>query len=176
MVTRDDLSDGGAYHVAQAIAEVKKRLPKAICEALISDMQGSEEALKVVLNASPDILGHNLEVVQRLTGGVRSKATFERSVAVLKNIKRMNPDQVVKSGLMVGLGETFEEVLETLFLLSEIPVDIVTIGQYLQPSPRHLPVKRYVKEQEFQEYEKEAQRLGIKKIASGPFVRSSFVD
>jgi lipoic acid synthetase len=176
MVTRDDLPDGGALHVAKTIAAVKKRLPQATVEVLVSDFQGNENALKVVLEAGPDILGHNLETVQRLTPRIRSKATFERSISVLKTIKQIKPKQVIKSGIMVGFGESLQEVLETLLVLSQIPVDIVTVGQYLQPSPKHLQVARWVPPEEFQEYEKEGKRLGIKKIASGPFVRSSFVD
>lgn len=174
MVTRDDLADGGACHVAQTIRAVKKKLPEATCEALVSDFQGDEDALRVVLDADPDIFSHNVETVPRLTPRTRSKATFERSLNVLHRVKKLRPSQMIKSGLMVGLGETFDEVIEVLRLLAAVPTENVTIGQYLQPTPRHLAVSSFVPPEIFEAYEQEAKRLGIAKVSSGPFVRSSF--
>jgi lipoyl synthase len=173
MVTRDDLVDGGATHVASTITEVTNNLPHSICEALVSDFQGKSSSIETVLNATPFIFGHNIETVRRLSPKIRCQATYERSLEVLAEVKRICPTQQTKSGFMVGLGESFDEISKTLKDLADVSVDIVTVGQYLQPTPKHIPVKSFVTLEQFQKIELEAKRLGIKKINAGPFIRSS---
>lgn len=176
MVTRDDIFDGGAHHVAKTILSVKEGLPHTMSEVLVSDFQGNRSSIITVLDAFPEIFGHNIETVRRLNSKIRCQATYDRSLEVLSFVKKERPHQQVKSGFMVGLGETFDEIVETLTDLARIPVDIVTVGQYLQPTAKHVAVKSFVTPEEFQKIKQIGMSLGIKKIASGPFVRSSFVE
>lgn len=173
-VTRDDLSDGGAAHFAQVIYALRERLPKATVEVLVPDFQGSREALEVVLKSKPDVLGHNVETIPRLYSLVRPKADYMRSLNLLKCAKEIDPDVMTKSGLMVGLGEEEKEVHDVLLDLREVACDFVTIGQYLRPSPAHVPIASYVTPEMFQRYKVEATKLGFRYVASSPFVRSSF--
>jgi lipoic acid synthetase len=172
-VTRDDLPDGGADHFRRCILAVRKRTGATI-EVLTPDFNGSTEALETVLAAAPEVFNHNLETVARLQRHVRRKSQYTVSLAVLAHAKRSRPQSRTKSGLMLGLGETTEEVVETLADLRAVGCDLVTLGQYLQPSPRHLPVVRYVPPAEFDALGRLARRLGFLDVASGPFVRSSY--
>ncbi len=173
-VTRDDLPDRGAGAFVRAIGEVRKRLPLSKIEVLTPDLDGRRDLLKMVLDAKPDVFNHNIETVRRLTPEIRSGADYDRSLTILKAAKEMAPLQVTKSGLIVGLGETREELLETFGDLASAAVDRLTIGQYLPPSLKHHPVAKYYSPEEFEELKDEAKRAGIKAVLSGPFVRSSF--
>ncbi|MGD9517973.1 MAG: lipoyl synthase [Armatimonadota bacterium] len=173
-VTRDDLPDGGAGHFAATIRAVRGHLPQVGIEVLIPDFLGSREALATVLDAGPTVLNHNIETVRRLQPFVRPQAAYGRSLGVLATAKELVSDLPTKSGLMVGLGETDDEIRETLQDLRTVGCDLVTIGQYLRPSRRHLPVDRYVPPEGFEEYRRWAQALGFKYVASDPFVRSSY--
>lgn len=174
-VTRDDLPDGGAEHFNNVIRAVRAINPNISLEVLTPDFAGSDAAIDTVLRAAPDIFNHNIETVRRLTPSVRAKASYERSLAVLKRAKTHGPPTMfVKSGLMLGLGETDAEIMETLQDLRAAGCDIVTLGQYLQPTQLHLPVHRFVHPDEFAKYAEFAQRLGFIHVASGPFVRSSY--
>lgn len=173
-VTRDDLLDGGAGHFAAAIRAVRKHTPQVTVEVLIPDFQGDEEALQTVMEARPDILNHNVETVPQLYPQVRPLAVFERSIELLVRAKQMDSRVFTKSGFMVGLGETGGQVFMLLKTLQEAGCDMVTIGQYLQPSLMHYPVREYVHPDIFRQYQEEAYRLGIASVASGPLVRSSY--
>lgn len=174
-VARDDLPDGGASHFADTVRAIRKRLPGTGVEILIPDFGGSESSLKTVLDASPDILNHNVETVRRLSGVIRSVATYDRSIRVLEMSRETAPEIPIKSGLMVGLGETFEEVGETLEDLLNTGCRLVTIGQYLQPrANREVPVERYWHPEEFLKLKEVAEKMGFSGVASGPFVRSSY--
>ena len=173
-VNRDDLPDGGAGLFARTIEAIRERSPECRVEVLIPDFQGSREALETVMAARPDVLNHNVETVPRLYRKVRSGARYERSLELLARAKEMAPQTPTKSGLMVGLGETSSEVLDVLRDLRRSRVDIVTIGQYLRPSPEHLPIARYVAPEEFAEYAKAARAMGFAHVESGPLVRSSY--
>jgi lipoic acid synthetase len=173
-VARDDREDGGATVFAETIRAIKRRSPGCTVEVLIPDFEGSAESLQIVMDARPDILNHNLETVRRLQRRVRAKAFYERTLEVLARAKAMQPNGLTKSGLMLGIGETREEVSETLRDLREIDCDIVTIGQYLRPSEFHLPIARYVTPAEFAEIKEEGQALGFRHVESGPLVRSSY--
>jgi lipoic acid synthetase len=172
-VTRDDLPDGGADHFRRCILAVRERTG-AIVEVLTPDFDGSTEALDIVLSASPEVFNHNLETVARLQRHVRRKSQYHVSLNVLDHVKRARPDLRTKSGLMLGLGETPEEVIETMADLRSVGCDLLTLGQYLRPSPRHLPVERYLTPEEFDELGRIARALGFMDVASGPFVRSSY--
>jgi lipoic acid synthetase len=172
-VTRDDLPDGGAEHFRRSILAVRARTG-AVVEVLTPDFDGRTEAIDVVLSASPEVFNHNLETVARLQRFVRRKSQYAVSLGVLAHVKRARPDLRTKSGLMLGLGETTEELFETLADLRSIGCDLVTLGQYLQPSPQHLPVNRYLPPEEFEELGRLALKLGFLDVASGPFVRSSY--
>jgi len=172
-VTRDDLPDGGAGHFRDCVLAIRARTG-AIVEVLTPDFDGRTDAIDVVLSAAPEVFNHNLETVARLQHHVRRKSQFAVSLAVLDHAKRTRPDLLTKSGLMLGLGETTEEVIETLADLRAVGCDLVTIGQYLKPSPRHLAVARYVPPEEFDELGRLARALGFRDVASGPFVRSSY--
>ncbi len=175
-VDRDDLPDGGASIYAETIRSIRRLNPRTIIEVLIPDFSGNKEALKMVVEAGPNVIGHNIETVRRLTTVVRDRrASYELSLKVLKTIKEISPEIVTKSGIILGLGEEYEEVVETLKDLREADVDIVTIGQYLMPSPKHYPVVEYVSPDVFKRLEEEAYRLGFKYVASGPRVRSSYL-
>lgn len=172
-VTRDDLPDGGAEHFRRTVQAVRERTGATI-EVLTPDFDGDTSAIDIVLEASPEVFNHNLETVARLQRHVRRKSQYAVSLAVLDHVKRRRPDIRTKSGLMLGLGETTEEILETLADLRSIGCDLLTLGQYLQPSPRHLPVDRYLPPEEFDELGRLARTLGFVDVASGPFVRSSY--
>jgi lipoic acid synthetase len=173
-VTRDDLPDGGAGHFAATIREVRKRRPDSMIEVLIPDFMGDAEALRTVLDASPDVLNHNIETVPRLYPQVRPQAVYGRSLALLKAVSRYRPAIPPKSGLMVGLGESHKEIRQTLTDLHQSGCRLLTIGQYLQPTLNHLPVQRYVTPEEFEQLGDMARGMGFEAVASGPFVRSSY--
>lgn len=174
-VTRDDLQDGGAEHYANCISALKKAHPKLIIELLISDLNGNTQALQTILNARPDVLGHNLETVERLQSEVRDpRANYQKSLKILKESKRMAPKIYTKTSLMLGLGETEEEIIQTMKDARAIGTDIITFGQYLRPSPFHYPIKEYVTPEKFNYYEKLAKKQGFLYCASGPLVRSSY--
>lgn len=174
-VTRDDLQDGGAMHFARTIYEIRKICPDTSIEVLTPDFQGRSLDVMTVCNAGPDVFNHNMETVERLSGYIRSHASYERSLHVLLAGKTALPEGLTKSGLMVGLGETFDEVARTLEDLRAVGCDIVTIGQYLRPSISALPVAEYIEPYVFREYEKMGLKLGFKHMFCGPFVRSSYL-
>jgi len=173
-VNRDDRKDGGAELFALTISAVRERVPGCKVEVLIPDFQGSHAAVNIVLDASPDVLNHNTETVPRLYRQVRLGARYERSLDVLAYAKRTRPDVPTKSGLMLGLGETDDEVLQVMRALRAHQVDILTLGQYLRPSPKHLSVIRYVTPQEFAEFRRAGLEMGFAHVESGPLVRSSY--
>ncbi len=173
-VTRDDLSDGGARHFADVIRSVRKRMPDAGIEVLIPDFQGNPEALKIVLDANPDVLNHNMETVPRLYPRVRPEAVYERSLSLIRLVGSADPRIQTKSGLMLGMGETPDEVRQALKDLHHAGCRIFTLGQYLQPSSDHLPVERFIPPDEFDAWKMEALAMGFSQVASGPFVRSSY--
>ncbi len=175
MVDRDDLADGGAGHVARTIRTLRERLPDLKVEMLAGDFKHEESALRTVLDARPDVFAHNIEVVERLSPDVRDrKCDYRRSLEVLSRAKAISPRVVTKSSLMVGLGETEEEVIRSMQDLREAGVDIVTLGQYLRPAPKFLPVFEYVTPETFKRYKAMAQEMGFLFCASGPLVRSSY--
>ncbi len=174
MVTRDDLPDGGAEHIAKVIRALRDNKGMTI-EMLISDLQGDVDALRTVVDAMPDILNHNVETIARLYPRVRPMADFYRSLNLLKRVKEIRPDMLTKSGFMVGLGETRDEVVELLGALREHMVDIVTIGQYMMPSPRHYQVREYVSPDTFEYYQTEGEKMGFRLVCSAPLVRSSYL-
>jgi lipoic acid synthetase len=173
-VNRDDLDDGGAGIFAQTIAESRRRSPATEIEVLIPDFKGDREALQTVMDAIPEVLNHNTETVMRLQRDIRTSANYGRSLALLWRAKQMYPEGLVKSGLIVGMGETKEEVLATLADMRSVGIDIITIGQYLRPTARHRPIHRYVHPDEFAEYKAFGEGLGIPHVESGPLVRSSY--
>lgn len=173
-VSRDDLPDGGAGIFAATIREIKRLSPGTTVEVLIPDFQGSASDLQVVMDARPDVLNHNLETVERLQQQVRVRAFYQRSLEVLRRAKEMAPESLTKSGLMVGLGETTDEIVQTLRDLRAVGCDSVTIGQYLRPSQRHVAVNRYYAPAEFAALRDEALSLGFRHVESSPLVRSSY--
>ncbi|MHB1416412.1 MAG: lipoyl synthase [Chloroflexota bacterium] len=173
-VTRDDLPDGGAEIFAETIRRVRETQPACGIEVLIPDFLGSETALATVVKAKPDILNHNIETVPRLYRRARPQANYERSLALLKRVKKIDPSVLGKSGIMVGLGETWDELLATMADLVAVGCDILTIGQYLSPSPQHLPIERYYTPEEFRRLKEEGERLGLRHVESAPLVRSSY--
>jgi len=173
-VTRDDLPDGGAGIFAETIRQIRRRVAQARVEVLIPDFQGSRDALRVVMDAGPAVLNHNLETVPRLYTRVRPGADYGRSLDILRWAAQENPSIPTKSGLMLGLGELDREVTEALRDLLNAGCTILTLGQYLQPSREHLPVERYVHPEEFERWRKKAMDMGFRAAASGPFVRSSY--
>lgn len=173
-VTRDDLPDGGARHFAETIRAVHRRCPGTTVEVLISDFDAREDLLSIVLEARPEVLAHNLETVERLHRKVRPRFRYERSLEVLAMSRRLAPDIWTKSNIMVGLGETEEEVIQMMKDLRAVDCDFLTIGQYLRPSARHLPVREFVHPDKFRKYQEIAEDLGFKYVFSGPFVRSSY--
>jgi lipoyl synthase len=174
MVARDDLYDGGACHIAKIVQIVREKNPGCSIEVLTSDFQGDEASIAVVVNSCPEIFNYNIETVRTLTPRVRHKATYDRTLSVLAYVKGLQKVDFIKSGMMVGLGESKEEVFQTLRDLKQVGCDIVTIGQYLQSDRRKLLVKSFVTPGEFKEYEEYGYSLGIKQMYCGPFVRSSF--
>ncbi len=173
-VTRDDLRDFGAGQFASAVAKIRALNADTTIELLIPDFKGSIEALSEVVKAKPDILGHNIETVPRLYPQVRPRASYERSLKLLRTAKTLNRSILTKSGLMLGLGEKEDEILVVMKDLRSVNCDILTLGQYLQPSERQLKVEEYIKPEKFKEYQEIGLRLGFAYVASGPLVRSSF--
>ena len=173
-VNRDDDNVGGARIFAETIRQVREFSPECRIEVLIPDFQGLDEALKIVLDARPDVLNHNTETVPRLYRVVRSGARYERTLRLLENAKKFSPGMVTKSGVMVGLGETITELVEVFQDLGQRGVDILTVGQYLRPSRDHLPIARFYTPDEFQYLKSEALRFGFRHVESGPLVRSSY--
>jgi lipoic acid synthetase len=173
-VTRDDLPDGGASHFTKTIHAIRSLDQRIKVEVLVPDFKGEPSSLVTVLNAGPDVLNHNIETIPRLYPRVRPQADYKRSLDLLKRSKKEYPRIFTKSGFMVGLGETEEEVIHLLQDLREVGCDFLTIGQYLQPRPDRLPVVQYISPEEFEEYQKIGIKKGFKSVASGPFVRSSF--
>jgi lipoic acid synthetase len=173
-VNRDDRDDGGAPIFAETIRLLRAAIPGCAVEVLTPDWLGNWEALKIVVDAKPDIYNHNVETVPRLSRRVRSRARHDRSLELLRRVKEMAPLRLTKSGLMVGLGETPDEIIETMWELRQQRVDIVTIGQYLRPSLRHLPLERYYTPDEFAMFKEEGLRMGFPHVESGPLVRSSY--
>jgi lipoic acid synthetase len=174
-VARDDLPDGGANHFRQTIENVRELNPKTVIEVLTPDFNGRDDEIEMVLSARPHIFNHNLETVRRLTPSVRSRATYDRSLSVLRKVKAKKGAQIyTKSGLMLGLGEREDELITALEDLRRAGCNILTLGQYLQPTLRHLPVIDYITPEKFDEYGKRARELGFEHVASGPMVRSSY--
>jgi len=174
-VDRDDLSDGGASHFAQTIASIKNLAPSVFVEGLIPDFGGGAVEIRTVVQAGPDVIGHNLETTEPLTSIVRDpRASYRKSLSVLEQVKRFSPRIFTKSSLMLGLGETKEDVIQTLRDLRRVGTDFLTLGQYLRPSPRNLAVTRYLTPDEFDHYREVAEKLGFLYVASGPLVRSSY--
>ncbi len=173
-VARDDLADGGAAHMAATISAIRRAAPGTGVEVLIPDYKGREQDLRTVLDAGPDVLNHNLETVARLQRRVRPAARYERSLELLRRASELRPDVPVKSGLMLGLGERDDEVAQALADLRTAGVSLLTLGQYLSPSPDHLPVERFVPPAEFDAWAGRARALGFRDVAAGPLVRSSY--
>jgi lipoic acid synthetase len=173
-VNRDELADGGAEMFAETIRWIRKLSPRTTVEVLIPDFKGDEAALRTVVEARPEILNHNTETVPRLYRRVRPQADYQQSLALLRRAKEMAPDRPTKSGVMVGLGETREELRQVFADLAAQRVDILTVGQYLRPTADHLPIERYCEPAEFEEMKREALALGFGHVESGPLVRSSY--
>ncbi len=174
-VTRDDLEDGGAAYFAKTIEAIKTLTPQVTIEVLIPDFQGNKEAIKTVVEAGPDIIGHNVETVPRLYPKVRPKANYRRSLEVLETAKKLDSKLYTKSGLMLGLGERASEVTQVCQDLRAVNCDFLSLGQYLPPKRSAYPVKEYIFPQKFDSYKKEALKMGFLYVASGPFVRSSYL-
>jgi lipoic acid synthetase len=173
-VNRDDRKDGGAELFALTIQAIRERIPACKVEVLVPDFQGSHEAMEIVMNAHPDVLNHNTETVPRLYRMVRLGARYERSLEMLAYAKQIRPFVPTKSGLMLGLGETKDEVLQVMRDLRAHNVDVLTLGQYLRPSQKHLPVIRYVPQDEFDDFKRAGYAMGFSHVESGPLVRSSY--
>ncbi len=173
-VARDDVKDGGARHFARTIQAIRQRLPEAEIEVLIPDFKGSPESLQTVLDAEPDVLNHNIETVRRVFNAVRPQGDYDRSLELLARCREYAPHIQAKSGLMVGLGETPDEVCSTMSELRQVGVELLTIGQYLQPSLQHVAVAEYVPPEQYDVYRAYGQSLGFRATFAGPFVRSSF--
>ncbi|MDF1630811.1 MAG: lipoyl synthase [Alcanivoracaceae bacterium] len=174
-VDRDDLADGGAQHFAECIREIRQQSPDTRIEVLVPDFKlCMDDALTIFATQPPDVFNHNIETVPQLYKTIRPGARYDHSLKLLKTFKQQHPEVVTKSGIMVGLGETFDQVIGVLKDLRANDVDMLTIGQYLQPSKHHAPVERYVHPDEFREYAKVAEQLGFTSVASGPMVRSSY--
>ncbi|MRR13053.1 lipoyl synthase, partial [bacterium] len=174
MVTRDDCADGASGHVAATVGAIRAACPSTAIEVLVSDFAGSDAAVDTVVDSHPDVFNHNLETVPRLYTEVRPGARYERSLGVLARAKARAPEMPTKSGLMLGLGETTEEVLAVMVDLRSVGCDLLTLGQYLRPSPRHLPVAEFIEPAVFAELARTGRRMGFAGVASAPFVRSSY--
>ena len=172
-VTRDDLPDGGATHFAKCIREIRNASPDTKIEILTPDFKNNKEALDIIINAHPDVFNHNIETVRAIFKTARPQGNYDNSLAVLKYVKE-NSDIITKSGLMIGLGETFDQIKETIEDLHSVNCNILTIGQYIQPSKEHLPVSKYYKPDEYEELKKLAASIGITRYQIGPLVRSSY--
>ena len=173
-VTRDDLSDGGAAIFAETVKKIKNYDSKILIEVLTPDFLGNTDDIETVMDSKPDVYNHNLETIKRLYDEVRPSADYERSLNFLKNIKKVDSKMITKSGIMVGLGEKPDEVIKLIGDLKEVKCDILTIGQYIQPTANHYPVKEYVNPEQYKEYEGYGEKIGINIIAS-PLVRSSYL-
>jgi lipoic acid synthetase len=173
-VNRDDVRDGGSHIFAATIRAVRQRSPACRVEVLIPDFKGNWEAVAEVVEARPDVLNHNMESIARLYDQVRPQAKYDRSLELLARVKQLDPDMRTKSGLMVGLGEDLSELLDTMRDLSRVRCDLLTIGQYLRPSERHLPVVRYYPPEDFAELKRQGDLMGFGHVESGPLVRSSY--
>ncbi len=173
-VTRDDLPDQGAEHFARTIDQLHRHNPEIIVEVLTPDFKGDDGCLRTVCAAHPEIYNHNVETIERLHTLVRPQAKYDRTMRLLERVKEIDPTIYTKSGLMLGLGETKDEVLDTLQDLRAVGVDAVTIGQYLRPTMKHLPVVEYIHPSVFKEYERIGEEMGFAFVASGPFIRSSY--
>jgi lipoic acid synthetase len=174
-VCRDDLEDGGAEHIAKTIKAIKLLCPTIIVESLIPDFRGDDISIKKIVKSEPEVISHNIETVPRLTPKVRdARASYEQSLLVLKKIKNINSLIYTKSSIMLGLGESEEEVIRTIKNLRSVGVSILTIGQYLQPTPKHLPVIEFIAPEKFNWFREIAERMGFVYVASGPLVRSSY--
>lgn len=174
MVTRDDLTDGGAAAVADTVLAIRESAPDCTTEVLVSDMNLSPDAIRRIVDARPEINSHNLETVRSLTPVIRSRADYDRSLAYLRMVKEVDPDAITKSSLMLGLGETREGILAAMDDLRGVDTDIINLGQYLQPTAKHLPVVRYWTPDEFEELKTQALQRGFAFCQSGPLVRSSY--
>lgn len=173
-VARDDTADGGALHFAQTIEAIRERDAAIVIEVLVPDFNGKDDSLRTVLAAAPHIFNHNLETVERLTPVVRSRAKYKLSLEFLRRAKELRPESVTKSGLMLGLGETETEIFQAMDDLRDHGVDVLTMGQYLRPTPQHLPVVEYIRPEVFDLYGEIARKKGFTHVASGPLVRSSY--
>ena len=173
-VNRDDLPDGGAFIFSQCIKQIKKRLPECKVEVLTPDFEGNFESLATVVNAGPQTFNHNIETVRRIFPRVRAKGNYDLSLKVLRNVKQISGSMVTKSGIMVGLGETMDEITQTMKDLRDSDVDLLTVGQYLRPSEKHAPISKWYTPDEFKNIEVSGLELGFKHVASGPLVRSSY--
>ena len=173
-VNRDDLPDGGAFIFAQCIRQIRRRLPDCEVETLIPDFEGSRPALESVMSAAPDVLNHNIETVERIFHSVRPRGDYRQSLELLARAKEIAPEGVTKSGMMVGLGEEWDEIVQTMQDLRSVDCDLLTIGQYLRPSPKHHTLVKFYTPQEFDQLREEGERLGFRHVASGPLVRSSY--
>ena len=173
-VARDDLKDGGADHFARTIAAIREMDPSIIVEVLVPDFHAQDWCIQIVLDAGPDIYNHNMETVERLTPLVRSRAKYRTSLRVLRRVKELSPELVTKSGVMLGLGEKETELFQTMDDLREVGCEVLTMGQYLRPTPEHLPVVEYITPEQFGNYGDIARRKGFRYVASGPLVRSSY--
>jgi lipoic acid synthetase len=173
-VARDDVADGGALHFARTIEAIRAVDPDIIVEVLTPDFNGKDDPIRTVVDAKPNIFNHNLETVERLTPMVRSRAKYRLSLDVLRRVREMDPEAITKSGLMLGLGETETEIFQAMDDLREANVTVLTLGQYLRPTPQHLPVVEYVSPETFQLYGDIARNKGFEFVASGPLVRSSY--
>lgn len=173
-VARDDLKDGGASIFAATVHAIRKRMPLCRVEVLIPDFLGNAEALQIVMDANPDILNHNVETVERLSDRVRARAKYSRTLELLRRAKEMKPNIPTKSSIMLGVGEEWDEILQTMDDLRAQDVNILTLGQYLQPSPTHLPIVRYVHPDEFAKLKEEGLKRGFRHVESAPLVRSSY--
>jgi lipoic acid synthetase len=175
MVDRDDLLDGGAAHVARTVTRLHELRPDILIETLLGDFGGHKDYVDVTVDAKPDVWAHNIEVVRRLQRKIRDvRCSYERSLEVLERVKQRDPARITKSSIMVGIGETDDEVLETLADLRKAGVDLVTLGQYLRPTPKHATVDRYVEPSTFDAFADAARKMGFSYVASGPLVRSSY--
>jgi lipoic acid synthetase len=173
-VNRDDLPDGGAFIFSQCIKQIKKRLPECKVEVLTPDFEGNFESLATVVNAGPQTFNHNIETVRRIFPRVRAKGNYDLSLKVLSSVKQISGSMVTKSGIMVGLGETMDEITQTMKDLRDSDVDLLTVGQYLRPSEKHAPISKWYTPDEFKNIEVSGLELGFKHVASGPLVRSSY--
>jgi lipoic acid synthetase len=173
-VARDDLKDGGADHFARVITAIRKADSSIVIEVLVPDFHADDSSIQTVLDAGPEIYNHNMETVERLTPVVRSRAKYRTSLQVLQRAKQLSPKTVTKSGIMLGLGETEPEIFQTMDDLREVGCQVLTMGQYLRPSPNHLPVVEYITPEQFELYGEIARKKGFEHVASGPLVRSSY--